>query len=54
MIPEKIEVKLQSEIFNNFRCKMACDSVDLDIKITTIEHEFFGGNPVEVFEIALK
>lgn len=25
-----------------------------DIKISTIEHEFFGGQPVEVFEILLK
>lgn len=31
-IPERIEVLLKSEIFNNFRCKMACDSLDIDIK----------------------
>ena len=26
----------------------------VDIKIVTIEHEFFGGHPVDVFEIELK
>lgn len=31
-IPQIAEVTLQSEIFNNFRCKMACDSLDIDIK----------------------
>jgi hypothetical protein len=25
-----------------------------EIKISTIEHEFFGGNPIDVFEIVLK
>ena len=26
----------------------------VDICVTTIEHEFFGGNPVDVFEIKLQ
>lgn len=32
IIPSTVEVSLQSEIFNSFRCKMACDSLDIDIK----------------------
>lgn len=32
MIPKKIEVILESPISDNFRCKMACDSLDIDIK----------------------
>lgn len=31
MIPKKISFTLESEIFNNFRCKLACDSLDIDI-----------------------
>lgn len=32
MIPKIIKFELHSEIFNNFRCKMACDSLDIDIE----------------------
>lgn len=38
MIPQKAEVILQSEIFNNFRCKMACDSLDIDINKKSVHH----------------
>jgi ABC-type ATPase with predicted acetyltransferase domain len=38
MIPSCIEVTLQSEIFNNFRCKMACDSLDIDIHKKSVHH----------------
>lgn len=37
-IPKKIEVHLKSEIFNNFRCKMACDSLDIDINKKSEHH----------------
>ena len=32
------EVILQSKISNNFRCKMACDSLDIDISKKSIHH----------------
>lgn len=38
MIPKNIEVILQSQISDNFRCKMACDSLDIDIKKKSIHH----------------
>ncbi len=38
MIPQIAEVTLQSEIFNNFRCKMACDSLDIDIQKKSVHH----------------
>lgn len=38
MIPKTIEVKLESPVSNNFRCKMACDSLDIDIKKKSIHH----------------
>ena len=38
MIPKNVEVILQSEIFNNFRCKMACDSLDIDIQKKSVHH----------------
>lgn len=31
-IPKTIEVILESPVSNNFRCKMACDALDIDIK----------------------
>lgn len=31
-IPKSVEVVLQSQVSNNFRCKMACDALDIDIK----------------------
>ncbi len=30
MIPKRVEIELKSEVFRNFRCKMACDSLDID------------------------
>jgi len=39
MIAKKVEFTLTSEIFNNFRCKMACDSLDIDITKKS-EHHF--------------
>jgi len=38
MIPNNVEVILKSEIFNNFRCKMACDSLDIDINKKSEHH----------------
>lgn len=38
MIPKSIDITLQSEIFNNFRCKMACDSLDIDIEKKSVHH----------------
>jgi len=38
MISGKIEVKLQCEVFNTFRCKLACDSVDLDVNTKSVHH----------------
>ena len=38
MIPKTIEVILQSPVSDNFRCKMACDSLDIDIKKKSIHH----------------
>lgn len=38
MIPKKIEVKLESPVNNSFRCKMACDSLDIDAKKKSIHH----------------
>lgn len=37
-IPKNVDFKLQAEIFNNFRCKMACDSLDIDINKKSIHH----------------
>lgn len=39
-IPKSVEVVLQSEIFNNFRCKMACDSLDIDISKKSVHRLF--------------
>lgn len=30
MIPKKIEIRLESEVNDSFRCKLACDSLDID------------------------
>lgn len=38
LIPKKVEVILQSEISKTFRCKMACDSLDIDIAKKSIHH----------------
>lgn len=38
MIPKSIEVILQSPVSDNFRCKMACDSLDIDIKKKSVHH----------------
>jgi ABC-type ATPase with predicted acetyltransferase domain len=36
--PKTIDIKLQSEIFSNFRCQVACNSLDIDIKKKSIHH----------------
>lgn len=38
MIPKTVEVILESPVNNNFRCKMACDSLDIDIKKKSKHH----------------
>lgn len=38
MIPNKVEVILESPINTSFRCKMACDSLDIDQKKKSIHH----------------
>jgi ABC-type ATPase with predicted acetyltransferase domain len=38
MIPKTIEVKLESQVNKSFRCKMACDSLDIDIAKKSIHH----------------
>lgn len=38
MIPKSIDFTLKSEISNNFRCKMACDSLDIDIEKKSEHH----------------
>lgn len=38
MIPKTVEVILQSPVSNNFRCKMACDALDIDIKKKSVHH----------------
>lgn len=38
MIPESVEVVLESPVSNNFRCKMACDALDIDIKKKSRHH----------------
>lgn len=38
MIPKEIEVILESPVSNNFRCKMACDSLDIDINKKSKHH----------------
>jgi hypothetical protein len=37
-IPNTVDVILQSEIFNNFRCQVAANSLDIDVKKITIHH----------------
>lgn len=36
--PNKIDVKLESEIFTNFRCQVAANSLDIDVKKKSIHH----------------
>lgn len=38
IIPSIIDVKLQSEMFTNFRCQVAANSLDIDIKKKSIHH----------------
>lgn len=38
IFPKTIEVTLQSPVSNNFRCKMACDALDIDVKKKSIHH----------------
>lgn len=35
-IPNKIEIKLQAEVHNNFRCQVAANSLDIDVKKKSI------------------
>lgn len=37
-IPKVIDVKLQSEIFTNFRCQVAANSLDIDVKKKSLHH----------------
>ena len=37
-IPNTVDVILQSEIFNNFRCQVAANSLDIDVKKKSIHH----------------
>jgi energy-coupling factor transporter ATP-binding protein EcfA2 len=36
--PKTIEIKLQSEVFDNFRCQVAANSLDIDVKKKSIHH----------------
>lgn len=36
--PKTIDIKLQSEVFNNFRCQVAANSLDIDVKKKSIHH----------------
>jgi len=36
--PRTIDIKLQSEVFNNFRCQVAANSLDIDVKKKSIHH----------------
>lgn len=38
MIPGTVEVTLQSAISNSFRCKLAADSLDIDVKKKSLHH----------------
>lgn len=38
MIPSVIDVKLESEVFTNFRCQVAANSLDIDAKKKSIHH----------------
>lgn len=37
-IPKSVDITLKAEVFNNFRCKMACDSLDIDIEKKSEHH----------------
>lgn len=37
-IPKSVEITLQSQVFENFRCKMAADSLDIDTKKKSVHH----------------
>lgn len=36
--PNRVEFTLQSEVFPNFRCKMAADSLDIDVNKKSVHH----------------
>lgn len=38
ILPKEIDVLLQSEIFKSFRCQLACNSLDIDIKKKSVHH----------------
>lgn len=37
-IPKSVEVKLESPVNGSFRCKLACDSLDIDAKKKAVHH----------------
>lgn len=54
MIPESVEVILEAPISNNFRCKMACDALDIDIKKKSVHHlKISGINIPEKWNVGL-
>lgn len=38
IFPSVIDVKLQSEMFNSFRCQVAANSLDIDVKKKSVHH----------------
>jgi len=43
MIGNTVEVKLQSEISDSFRCQMACNALDIDINKKSVHHLLVDG-----------
>ena len=37
-LPSKINIKLESEVFNSFRCQVAANSLDIDVKKKSIHN----------------
>ena len=38
MFPKVIDIKLESELFSDFRCQVAANSLDIDVKKKSIHH----------------
>lgn len=38
MIPKEVEVRLESKVDKSFRCKLACDALDIDIEKKSVHH----------------
>lgn len=54
MIPKAVEVILESAVSNTFRCKMACDALDIDIKKKSKHHlKIEGINVPEKWNVGL-